>query len=42
MEPKIMGVPFLAFIGYFFALSTSIALIIRYLWHKIKNRHKKD
>ena len=36
MTPKIMGLPFLGFIGYFAAIAVGTALCIRYLWKKYK------
>lgn len=40
MEPKILGIPFLGFAGYAFALGASIFLTLRYIINKIK--HKKN
>ncbi len=38
MTPKIMGLPFLGFIGYFAAIAVGTALCIRYLWKKYKRK----
>ena len=40
MDPKILGIPMLGFIGYFSALFVSAALVIRYLYRKHKAKVK--
>lgn len=42
MTPKIYGIPALAFIGYFFAMCAGIFLISRYIYQRLKNRHRRE
>ncbi len=38
MEPKILGIPFLGFTGYAFALAASVFLTLRYIINKVKRK----
>lgn len=38
MEPKILGIPFLGFAGYAFALVASVFLTLRYIINKVKRK----
>ena len=38
MEPKILGIPFLGFAGYAFALAASVFLTLRYIINKVKRK----
>ena len=37
MEPKILGIPVLGFIGFAAALSVSVLLIVRYIIRKVRS-----